>query len=126
MKWMDQKRESKGVRAKGTGGGRSSRDTEPTEDTATAPKVECPAKEKRHCYSSSFAPERMRKMTRRKCKRLEPIKRKVWYYLVWWNERISGEQCKLLASELTVVVEHIDRKCKQIDDDIKLTMFEQR
>ena len=80
-------------------------------------------KERTKCYSSSFAPEKMRKITRRKCKRLDPLKRKIWYYLVWWNDHVEEQQSNLLAAELSVVVESIDRKLNQMDEQIKSTMF---
>eukprot|EP01083_Nonionella_stella_P071529 192159_1 len=70
-------------------------------------------------YSSSFAPEKVRKRTRKKCKQLDPIKRKIWYYLVWFNQYVARDKANLLSEELKMVVEHINAKCSKIDNDIK-------
>merc|ERR1712228_1013098 len=73
-------------------------------------------------YSSSFAPEKMRKSIKKKCKKLDPIKRKIWYYLVWWNQFVSDEQAQLLSEELRIVVESVDAKLAKMDKEIKLQM----
>ena len=61
-------------------------------------------------YSSSFAPEKVRKNIKRKLKKFDIIKRKIWYYLVWCNEYISNEKATLLSSELKIIVENIHSK----------------
>eukprot|EP00485_Elphidium_margaritaceum_P001671 CAMPEP_0202691170 /NCGR_PEP_ID=MMETSP1385-20130828/5958_1 /ASSEMBLY_ACC=CAM_ASM_000861 /TAXON_ID=933848 /ORGANISM="Elphidium margaritaceum" /LENGTH=427 /DNA_ID=CAMNT_0049346531 /DNA_START=105 /DNA_END=1385 /DNA_ORIENTATION=+ len=56
-------------------------------------------------YSSSFAPEKVRKNVKKKCKSLDILKRKLWYYLVYCHQFISDEKANLLSAELKITVE---------------------